>query len=322
METRMKLIIKKPLFLISLLLISSTVFAKDVTGIMDKFDAKKIAEHTWGVFGPLTAPNPENKGFMNNPVFIITDKSVVVIDPGSSVQVGRALLAKIRKQTDKPITHVFDSHVHGDHWLGNQAFIEENPDVKIHAHPEMIAEAKNGEGQSWIDLMENLTKGATTGTTATYPSIALENQQEIKIDNITIKAHLNEIAHTKTDAMYQIIEDKVLVTGDNTFSKRMPRLDDGSYIGNMMVMDAALALDINVVVPGHGPVGDKTVLRDFRKFLYIIYDTSKNLLDDDMEPFEMKPIIIKKLEKYQKWENFDGAIGKLISVAVLEAENE
>jgi hypothetical protein len=45
-------------------------------------------------------------------------------------------------------------------------------------------------------------------------------------------------------------------------------------------------------------------------------------MDDDMEAFEMKPIIVKKLEKFQEWDNFEGAIGKLISVAVLEAENE
>ncbi len=317
----MKLVINTTLLFITLLLNTST-FAKETTGIMDGFDAIKIAEHTWGIFGPLEGPSPENKGFMNNPVFVITDKSVVVIDPGSSVHVGRALLEKIRKKTDKPITHIFNSHVHGDHWLGNQAILEENPDVKIYAHPEMIAEANDGEGQSWVDLMETLTEGATKGTEITYPTIALENNQAVKIDNITIKAHLNKLAHTKTDAMYQIIEDKVLITGDNAFNSRMPRLDDGSYVGNMAAMDVGLALDIDIVVPGHGASGGKEVLRDFREFLYIIYDTSKILLDDDKESFEMKPAIVEKLEKYQEWVNFDGAIGKLISVAVLEAENE
>ena len=321
-KPHMKHVLKPSLIFITLLFVSTTAFAKDVTGIMDKYEAQKLAEHTWGIFGPLTAPNPENKGFMNNPVFVITDKSVVVIDPGSSVQVGRALLEKIRKQTDKPITHIFNSHVHGDHWLANQAFFEENPDVKIYAHPVMIEEAKAGEAESWIGLMKTLTKGATEGTIATIPTIELENKQEVKIDNITIKSHLNKLAHTKTDAMFEIIEDKVLITGDNTFSKRMPRLDDGSYVGNIMAMDVALALDIKVVVPGHGPAGGKEVLTNFREFLYTIYGTSKKLIDDDMESFEMKPIIVKKLEKYQDWENFDGAIGKLISVAVLEAENE
>ncbi len=319
----MKSILQKVSFLfIALLLINTPVSAKEVKGIMDKFEAVNIAEHTWGIFGPLTAPNPENQGFMNNPVFVITDKSVVVIDPGSSVQVGRALLEKIRKQTDKPITHVFNSHVHGDHWLGNQAFLEANPDVKIYAHPEMITEAKEGEAETWIALMKTLTEGATEGTEATIPTIALENNQEIKIDNITIKAHLNKLAHTKTDAMYQIIEDKVLITGDNTFNNRMPRLDDGSFVGNMAAMDLGLALDIKHVVPGHGAVGGKEILRNFREFLYVIYDNSKMLLDEDMEPFEMKPIIVKKLEKFKEWDNFEGAIGKLISVAVLEAENE
>lgn len=309
------------LFFISMLA-SMPVLAKESLGIMDKYEAIKIAEHSWGVFGPLTQPNTENKGFMNNPVFVITNKSVVVIDPGSSVQVGRALLKKIRKQTDKPVTHVFNSHVHGDHWLGNQAFLEENPEVKIYAHPEMIKEAEAGEAESWISLMDTLTEGATKGTKAILPNITLENSQEVKIDNITIKAHLNKHAHTKTDAMYEIIEDKVLITGDNTFNNRMPRLDDGSYVGNMAAMDLGLGLDIKVVVPGHGPVGNKELLSNFRDFLYIIYDTSKKLLEDDMEAFEMKPLIVKKLEKYQTWDSFDGSIGKLISVAVLEAENE
>ncbi len=317
----MKSVLNITLLFISLTL-SSFAFAKETTGIMDKYDTIKIAEHTWGIFGSLTGPSVENKGFMNNPIFVITDKSVVVFDPGSSVQVGRALLEKIRKQTDKPVTHVFDSHVHGDHWLGNQAFFEAYPNVKIYAHPEMIAEAKAGEGQSWIDLMEKLTEGATTGTKATYPTIALKNNQEVKIDNITIKAHLNKHAHTKTDAMYQIIEDKVLITGDNAFNNRMTRLDNGTYAGNIKAMDLALKLDIDTVVPGHGPSGGKEILGDFREFLHIVYDTSKTLLDDDMESFEMKPIIVEKLKKYHGWENFDGAIGKLISIAVLEAENE
>lgn len=300
----------------------SAAFAKDSLGIMDKFDAKKIAEHTWVILGPVSQPSPENKGFMNNPVFVITEKSVVVIDPGSSLNVGRALLLKIRKQTDKPITHVFNSHVHGDHWLGNHAIHEENPDVKIYAHPEMIEEAKAGEAESWISLMKTLTKGATDGTEAIIPSIALEDGQIIKIDNISIKAHLSEFAHTKTDAMFEILEDKILVTGDNAFNKRMPRLDDGSFVGNMEAMDKGLSLDITVVVPGHGSTGGKEILSNFRDFLHIIYDTSKTLLDDDMEAFEMKPLIVSKLKAFQQWDSFDDTIGKLISIAVLEAETE
>lgn len=313
----------KTLFLPSLILIMNTsVFAKDSTGIMDKFDAQKIAEHTWVISGPTGQPSVENKGFMNNPAFIITDKSVVVIDPGSSLQVGRALIQKIKKKTDKPVTHVFNSHVHGDHWLGNHGVKEAFPDVKIYAHPKMIEEAKAGEAESWIGLMKTFTKGATEGTIAVIPANALKDGEEIKVDNITIKSHLNVLAHTKTDAMFEILQDKVLITGDNAFNNRMPRLDDGSFVGNMKAMDAGLALDIKVVIPGHGETGGKEILSNFKDFLNIIYSNTKTLLDDDLEAFEMKPVIVKKLTTFKKWDNFDGAIGKLISNAVLEAENE
>ncbi len=302
-------------------LLTSASIAKESLGIMDDFDAKKIAKHTWVVLGPLELPNAKNQGFMNNPAFVITDKSVIVIDPGSTVHVGRALLKKIRKQTDKPITHVFNSHIHGDHWLAGQAIAEENPKVKIHAHPQMIEDAKAGEAKNWIDIMNTLTEGASEGTKAIFPTIALENGQEIKVDNITIKVHLNDFAHTKTDAMYEIVEDKVLITGDNAFNNRSPRLDDGSFAGNIEAMNSALKLDIDVVIPGHGAAGGKEILSDYRDFIATIFNTTQELMDEDMEAFEMKPIIVKKMEKFKNWGNFDGAIGRLISIAVLEAEN-
>lgn len=319
----MKKLFSSYLFFISMAFVfSSSLSAKESTGVLDAYKAEKVTEHAWVVFGPLEQPNPKNKGFMNNPGFIITDKSVVVVDPGSTVHVGRALLDKIRKQTDKPVTHVFNSHIHGDHWLANQAFADAFPNVKIYAHPVMIEEAKSGEAEGWMNLLNTLTEGASKETKAIIPTIALENGQEVKVDNITVKAHLTEIAHTKTDAMFEIIEEKLFFTGDNVFNNRMPRLDDGSYRGNIAAIELALTLPIETVIPGHGPKGGKEVLSNFKDFLNIVYGTTKVLYEEDMEAFEMKPKIVKKMEKFANWVNFDESIGKLISVALLEAENE
>ncbi len=85
------------------------------------FSAEKISNHVYVIHGPLELPNETNEGFMNNPAFIVTDDGVVVIDPGSSVHTGNMLLREIRKVTELPVIAVFDTHVHGDHWLGNDA---------------------------------------------------------------------------------------------------------------------------------------------------------------------------------------------------------
>ncbi len=168
--------------------------------------------------------------------------------------------------------------------------------------------------------MMDRTKGASKETIATIPTEALKDQQEIKIDNITIKVHLSEKAHTLTDAMYEIVEDKVLITGDNAFNNRAPRLDDGSYIGNMAVLDKALKLPIEIVIPGHGPMGGKEVLENFKEFLSLVYNTTKEQMENDLEAYEIKPKVIEVMGKFKDWTNYNGAIGKLISVAVLEIE--
>lgn len=307
-----------------LLTLSSSIFAKENVSPdpLANYPTQKVAEHTWVIFGPKEAPNEANRGFINNPAFVVTDKSVVVFDPGSSVHIGKSLIARIKKVTDKPITHVFNSHIHGDHWLATDAIQQAFPDVIVYTHPVLLEEVKAGEGESWVKLMSHLTAGATDGTKVVLPTHVLKNQQVVCIDNISIKSHLSELSHTNTDAMFQIIEEKILITGDNSFNQRMPRMDDGSFVGNIQSMDNALGLDIEQVIPGHGPIGGKEILSAYKDLLSIVYEEVKVQLDEDLEAFEMKPIIVEKLESHKDWTSFEDSIGRLISIAVLEAENE
>ncbi len=317
------------LLLGTIISVSTIAFAEPITSgtvdsvhqaLLNDYKPEKISDHVYVIHGPLEMPTPENKGFMNNPAFIISENSVAVIDPGASLQVGRAVLAHIKKITDKPITQVFNTHVHGDHWLGNQAFFEANPDVKIYAHPKMIEAAKAGDAEQWVGLISKLTNKATDGTKAIIPTEALEDGQEIKAGDVTIKVYLSEHAHTKTDAMFEIKEDKVLFTGDNMTNKRIPGMSDASFRGNISVIDQVLQDNFDKVVPGHGLTGDKQLLESYKNYLSIIYESVKSLQEEGLEDFEMKDKIVEKLTGYKDWAGFDDEIGKHISLAVLEAE--
>ena len=299
--------------------LDETVIDTAITPV-DAYPARQVAENTWVIHGPLEMPNPENQGFMNNPAFIITEKSVIVFDPGASHQIGEGVLKQIRSQTENPVTHIFISHVHGDHWLGNAAFKNAFPDVKIYAHPEMIRMANAGEAESWVSLMETMTEGATAGTLAVIPALALKDGQEIIVDNMTIRAHLNDWAHTKTDAMFVAVEEKVLFTGDNVTNGRIARMNDGSFRGNRDVVAAAMSYPVDIVVPGHGETGDKTVLEQFHTYINTVYSEAERLMDEGMDPFEMKAIIAGKVVAFKGWGGFDDELGKHISLAALEAE--
>ena len=219
------------------------------------YEAEKVSEHVYVIHGPTDTPNPQNLGFMNNPALVIGSDSAMIFDPGSSLESGRMVLRQLRKLTDKPVTHVFNSHIHGDHWLANQAIRAEYPDASYYAHPEMIKRAKEGEAARWIKNMHTMTEGATEGTEALIPENALEHGQEIRSGGLAVRIHIVPEAHSRTDAMFEVVEDSLLYTGDNVTFHRMPRFDDGTFRGSLEACDYALDLELKHYVPGHGPSG-------------------------------------------------------------------
>jgi len=288
--------------------------------VVRDYPADKVSDHVWVIHGPTEFPNKANGGFMNNPVIVETKDSLVVLDPGSSVYSGRMVLRQAKKLSSKPISHVFNTHIHGDHWLGNQAIQEAYPAVRIYAHPKMIEQAKAGRAQEWVQLIDSMTEGVTKGTKPVIPSIPLSNGQEVKVGGLTFRAHLTEHAHTKTDAMIEVVEDSLVVMGDNGFNQRVGLMNDGSFRGMLKNCDAMLAKNFKVYVPGHGPSGGKEALAPFCEVTRIIYEEAGKAVDKSVPDFEAKPGIEKKLGKYMNWSGMKEELGRLISLAILEYE--
>ena len=281
----------------------------------------KVAPDTYVIHGPLGEPSVANQGFMNNPGWVIAGDQVVVIDPGSSVQAGRRVVQQIKKTTRLPVTTVYTTHIHGDHWLGNQAILEAWPKALLVAHPNMIAKAQAGEAQSWVNTMSRLTQGYTEGTRAVIPTLVTADGTTTKIGNRVFTVHLSNDAHSKSDIMIEV-DNGVLFTGDNVLNKRVARMDDGSFVGTIKEIDRALALPVKVIVPGHGKTGGREVLTAQKAYLQTLFDAVKTEYDLGKSDFEMKPVVEKKLAKFKHWHGFDAALGKHVSLAVLEIEQQ
>src|SRR5258708_5265625 len=80
------------------------------------FDIKPVAD---GVYAAIAKPAYK----LNcNAAIIILDDSVLVVDTHSKPSAARALIAQIKKLTDKPVRYVVNTHFHWDHYQGNQAY--------------------------------------------------------------------------------------------------------------------------------------------------------------------------------------------------------
>ena len=284
--------------------------------------AQKVHANTYVIHGPQGVPSVENQSFMNNPAWIITNDGVVVIDPGSSVQAGRMVMAQLKKTTKKPVTHVFNTHVHGDHWLGNQAILEAYPKATIIGHPDMIRGAREGAADFWVKLMSDLTKGYTDGTRAEIPTVEAADGQEYKIGGKTFRIHSSTDAHSKTDLMIEVVEDRVLFTGDNVLNRQVMNLRDGTFKGVIKETERALALNAKVYVPGHGKTGTRKLVEEQKAWFDTLMPEVRRMYDEGMSDFEMKPVLVEKLKAYKDWAEFEANLGPMISLAILEIEQE
>jgi glyoxylase-like metal-dependent hydrolase (beta-lactamase superfamily II) len=289
--------------------------------IMADFPLDHVTPRAYVIHGPNQLPAPENQGFMNNPGFVVTKAGVVVVDPGSSVQAGEMLLGKIRSVTKAPIVAVFNTHIHGDHWLGTDAIRAAFPKAKLYAHPEMIARAAT-EGANWITTLNRLSNDAVVGTRVVAPDSPVKHGDQLKIGDIRFRIHHNGKAHTDGDIMIEVVEEKLMLLGDNGIRDRAGRLDDGDFSGNIAALDMALATSVENFVPGHGKTGGREVPQAYREWLSKLCSSVKKYRAQGMSDFEMKDKVVADLATYKSWPNFETEIGKLISLAYLQAERE
>jgi len=303
--------------ILALLLFASFSQAKN---FLESFSAEKISQHVYVIHGPLQQPNAENRGFMNNPAFIVADKSVIIVDPGSSEDIAVMLMREIKKITDKPVSHVFNTHIHGDHWLGNEAIKSAYPEAVIYADPRMIKKARNGEAKQWRDLLKKLTQGATASTKIAYPDKSTKDSDQLLLAGLHFNIHSVGIAHSNSDIMIELVEDSLMFTGDNVAYERILRMDDGSFRDTIAACDRAIDLQLKHYVPGHGKTGNADIVKLQKEYLNTLYKLTAKHYEQGLEAYEMKPVIVKALAKFQTWKGFDKEVGKHISLAVLEVE--
>lgn len=292
---------------------------RKASAIHAQYSLNKLTDRIYLIQGPNEIPNAKNQGFMNNPGFVLTSKGVVVVDPGSSVQVGEMLLGKIASITKDPVIGVFNTHIHGDHWLGNDAIRRAYPKAVIYAHPKMIDKSV-GEGEGWLKTMLQLTDGATRGTKLVVPDLGIENEEILTIGNIHFRIFHNGQAHTDGDIMIEVVEEKTIFMGDNAMVERAGRMDDGNFLGNITACEMALRTDSVHFVPGHGKPNGRAVVTAYRDWLKALYGSVSKYYAMGMSDFAMKEKVTADLKPYQKWSMFDSEIGKLISLAWLQVE--
>jgi len=283
----------------------------------------QVSRHVWMIFSPDGFPTPENQGMMCNISFIDTPQGLIVVDSGASVQIGEMAIRQVRKHFKKPVIAIINTHYHGDHWLGNHAFVDAyGAQLPIYAHAGTIAAIQGVQGNMWRTLMEQWTNQATLGTRVVAPQRALDHGAELRFGDVTLRIHHYGKAHTPFDLCVEVVADKLMLVGDIAMDQRIANMDDGSYLGTLKTYDALEKTGCTLWLPGHGRPGSG-VLQWNRELFEGIYQPCEQAIKDGLGLEEAKALVLKDprvSSRARQTKGFDANIGKYVSLAYLEAE--
>jgi glyoxylase-like metal-dependent hydrolase (beta-lactamase superfamily II) len=89
-------------------------------------------------------------------------------------------------------------------------------------------------------------------------------------------------AHTRGDTVALLPEDRVVFTGDLLFNEGTPIAWAGPVSNWVRACDRILAMDVDVIVPGHGPIAEKQAVREMKGYLEFVEHEARKRFDKGM----------------------------------------
>ena len=305
------------------LLLLATVLQTPLYAEEFDYPIKQVTDKIQVIFGPLDLPDSNNRGYRNNVGIVRCDNGIVLVDPGGSAWAGEMVARKVKSLHDMPVVAVFNSHAHGDHWLGNEGIKRHFPDAVIYGHPKMKARLEGGFGSTWLDTINRLTDNLADGREVVAPDEVVNDGDVITVGDTRFRVIHTGSAHTDNDIMVEVVGEDAIFTGDvvrNQFLGLME--EDASFLGNVEAIDKILALDFSYYIPGHGEASGAALPSGYRDYLKTLRDLVAEMFDEGMESYEMKPRIVEAMSKYRHWSGFDMRLGAHISRVYLEVEQD
>ena len=245
-----------------------TACSEKTGNALPKPEIKKINDRVYALLGPVALPNKQNRGYMVNSTVIIGDKGVILIDTGFSDEIGRHIKNEIKSITDKPVTHIINTHFHGDHMLGNSEF----EGATIIASENCKATMEKS-GYEWIGILESITemKFPNTRPVVADKGYAEATRNDVSLEGINLQLWVPKGSHTPGDMMVYLPEDRILIAGDILVNIMIPSLRDAHVATWITTLQEITDLDPAIIVPGHGPLMKTADVKKIHRLISTLY---------------------------------------------------
>ena len=227
---------------------------------------------------------PDGSWGWSNAGLVVDGEAALLVDTLYDERLTGEMLASMRDAAGvsaRDIDLLVNTHANGDHTYGN-GLVEGATVIASAASARQMDEEM--PPQAMAALLQQKDALGLLGEYAyacfgafDYEGISLKQPDRTFAGELILEVggkqvHLIEVgpAHTAGDVLVHVPSDRTVFTGDILFIDGTPIMWEGPVGNWIRACDRILEMDVEAIVPGHGPITDKQGVRDVKEYLAYI----------------------------------------------------
>jgi len=242
-----------------------------------------------GVYAYL---QPDGTWGWSNAGLVVDGDVTLLIDTLFDLRLTADMLATMRAAVpaSRTIDTLVNTHGNPDHVFGNElvtgatiiasaAAAEEIRNMNPRRMQSMETNWENLGDAGWFYHDTMGPKFDFSNITVTPPTQTFEQRLDLSVGTKDIQLFNVGPAHTAGDTIVYVPGDRVVFTGDILFNNGHPIVWAGPVANWIAACDLLMGLDVDVVVPGHGPIADRSAVRELKTYLEYISAEARRHFD-------------------------------------------
>ena len=260
---------------------------------------------------------PDGGWGYSNAGLIVGDGVSLLVDTLFDLKLTASMLDSMSVATrSAPISTVVNTHANGDHCYGNQ--LVDGAEIiassataheMLEVPPSMLAALNGAPGEVGELFRHFFGDFSFEGIELAPPTRTFDGRLDIEVGGRVVELIEVGPAHTQGDTIAYCADSQTLYTGDILFIGGTPIVWAGPLENWIAACDLMSELDIDVVVPGHGPLTDKAGVARVRDYLSFVLSEATLRHDAGMDAFDAAREIARDIlgnasRSFAQWKEF------------------
>jgi cyclase len=270
--------------------------------------AKGLHEVGDGLYAYL---QPDGGWGWSNAGLIVDGERTLLVDTLYDLALTEQMLQAMRRAVPAAarIDTLVNTHANGDHCYGNKLVdgarilasertAAEMPELPPAAMAALVEQAP-AMGELGSFFLECFGAFDFNGIELALPDETFSGELSLRVGERELQLLEVGPAHTRGDTLVHVLAQRVLFSGDILFSEAHPIAWAGPVSNWIAACDRILAMDVETIVPGHGPLAGPDAVRELKAYFEYLYEQARACHAEGMTTLEAARSIA--LERWADW---------------------